>query len=179
MNNVIVATPVYRVAQPEMLACRDQVMATCKAADVGRAGVTRMADISRARNMLINMAFQRDEVTHVYFWDSDITTPHTGGEAGNLLDMMLAHDLPFVAGDCGGNNDSGCVGGASMLVRRDVFDAVSTQSLIYGDNHYAVFMPMIQDGEYMSEDYAFCYRWLNTGGDIFVDPDVVLVHGDK
>ena len=178
MNNVVIATPVYRNAMTEMLTCRNQVMDTCVTTEIGVAEVTRMADISRARNSLINMAFSQKFVTHVYFWDSDVTTPHTGGEHGNLIDMMLAHDLPFVAGDCGANDEIGRVGGASMLIRRDVFDTMSTPELQYGVEQYALFLPMIHEGVYLSEDYAFCQRWFNAGGDIFVDTNIVTKHLD-
>ena len=179
MSNVIIATPVYREAAPEMLECRRRVMNTRRSPNGGDVTVYRMADISRARNALINMAFSQESVTHVYFWDADIITPHTGGDVGNLIDMMLEHDLPFVAGDCGTIDSRGRVGGASMLIRRDVFDALSTPDLQYTPGYYAVFMPMIDDGEYLSEDYAFCQRWFNVGGHIHVDPEIVLEHLDQ
>ena len=31
-------------------------------------------------------------------------------------------------------------------------------------------------GHYFSEDWLFCYRWTNTGGDVFIDVSINLSH---
>jgi hypothetical protein len=45
-------------------------------------------------------------------------------------------------------------------------------------NRYALFDTMIdkETGEYLSEDYAFCRRWRDLGGDIWVDLESKLTH---
>jgi hypothetical protein len=45
-------------------------------------------------------------------------------------------------------------------------------------NRYALFETMIdkETGEYLSEDYAFCRRWRDLGGDIWVDLESKLTH---
>ena len=47
-----------------------------------------------------------------------------------------------------------------------------------GDNFYALFDTMIdpKDRRYLSEDYTFCRRWQDIGGDIWLDPSISLNH---
>lgn len=47
-----------------------------------------------------------------------------------------------------------------------------------GDNFYAMFDTMIDpiDRRYLSEDYTFCRRWQELGGDIWLDPSISLNH---
>lgn len=46
------------------------------------------------------------------------------------------------------------------------------------DNFYALFDTMIdpKDKRYLSEDYTFCRRWQEIGGDIWLDPSISLNH---
>lgn len=46
------------------------------------------------------------------------------------------------------------------------------------DNFYALFDTMIdpKDRRYLSEDYTFCRRWQEIGGDIWLDPSISLNH---
>lgn len=46
------------------------------------------------------------------------------------------------------------------------------------DNFYALFDTMIdpKDKRYLSEDYTFCRRWQELGGDIWLDPSISLNH---
>ena len=46
------------------------------------------------------------------------------------------------------------------------------------DQFYALFDTMIDpiDRRYLSEDYTFCRRWQDIGGDIFLDPSISLNH---
>jgi hypothetical protein len=41
---------------------------------------------------------------------------------------------------------------------------------------YALFDCMIEDGAYLSEDYAFCRRWRRLGGEIWLDQTSRLTH---
>lgn len=53
---------------------------------------------------------------------------------------------------------------------------ISNQSL--ADHFYALFDTMIDpiDRRYLSEDYTFCRRWQEIGGDIWLDPSISLNH---
>lgn len=46
------------------------------------------------------------------------------------------------------------------------------------DHFYAIFDTMIDpiDRRYLSEDYTFCRRWQDIGGDIWLDPSISLNH---
>lgn len=50
------------------------------------------------------------------------------------------------------------------------------------DNLYSLFDTMHDEGNnnaYLSEDYAFCKRWRDLGGKIWIDPDISLNHIGK
>lgn len=57
--------------------------------------------------------------------------------------------------------------------------AVGQSAAQQGSQHrFALFDPMIEPGtgEYLSEDYAFCKRWTDLGGDIWMDLQSKLDH---
>jgi UDP-glucose:(glucosyl)LPS alpha-1,2-glucosyltransferase len=41
---------------------------------------------------------------------------------------------------------------------------------------WAIFDTMIETGRYLSEDYAFCRRWQQLGGSVWLDPTIALDH---
>lgn len=41
---------------------------------------------------------------------------------------------------------------------------------------YALFDCAVKDGHYLSEDWLFCDRWRNMGGDVFIDVSIDLTH---
>ena len=77
-----------------------------------------------------------------------------------------------------------------MLISRLVLEkmAASYSALRYGGDHamrpgeaerdmkYAFFDTMIADGEYLPEDYSFCKRWRDIGGEIWIDLDSRFSH---
>jgi hypothetical protein len=53
----------------------------------------------------------------------------------------------------------------------------SLDSASASDNRFALFECMIaEDGTYLSEDFAFCKRWTDMGGEIWADLDSKLAH---
>jgi hypothetical protein len=84
------------------------------------------------------------------------------------------------------------VGTGFQLIRREVFERMMQEypelkyrkihaqdpSTPSGRHLYAFFDPLIdpETGEYLSEDYAFCKRWRDIGGDIWVDLHSKLRH---
>jgi len=68
-----------------------------------------------------------------------------------------------------------------MLITRRVFERLQAAhpELRYGGDHavsssgadlrYAYFDTMIADGAYLPEDYSFCKRWRDIGGEIWID----------
>lgn len=78
-----------------------------------------------------------------------------------------------------------------MLIKREVIlkmieqypdlkynNDVQMNGVNLGDNFYAFFDTMIdpKDRRYLSEDYTFCRRWQEMGGDIWLDPSISLNH---
>jgi hypothetical protein len=77
-----------------------------------------------------------------------------------------------------------------MLIHRRVFEGIATAypGLRYGGDHamrrgegeapanVAFFDTMIADGEYLPEDYSFCRRWRDIGGEIWIDLDSRFSH---
>jgi len=53
----------------------------------------------------------------------------------------------------------------------------SVDGALAGDNRFALFECMIaEDGTYLSEDFAFCKRWTDIGGEIWADLNSRLNH---
>jgi hypothetical protein len=53
----------------------------------------------------------------------------------------------------------------------------SIDAVIRSDNRFALFECMIaEDGTYLSEDFAFCKRWIDMGGEIWADLRSKLNH---
>jgi hypothetical protein len=70
-----------------------------------------------------------------------------------------------------------------MCIRRNVIEQMTQyyketicQHANGGPTFYGLFHPFIDDGLYLSEDYAFCRRWQNLGGEVWLDPKVKLSH---
>ena len=73
-----------------------------------------------------------------------------------------------------------------MLIKRAVFEQLSEtlpechyvdHSALTGPRHMvAYFEHLVMDGRRWSEDFTFCNRWLEAGGDIWLEPNVTLGH---
>lgn len=75
-----------------------------------------------------------------------------------------------------------------MMIKREVFSkmAEAYPNIVYRsdsrmDNFYdnkmhAFFDTSIEDGRYLSEDYTFCHRWRNIGGQVYICPWMKLDH---
>ena len=77
-----------------------------------------------------------------------------------------------------------------LMIRRDAVERLcatyqqlkykrdhSADAAIASDNRFALFECMIaEDGTYLSEDFAFCKRWTDMGGEIWADLDSRLSH---
>lgn len=84
----------------------------------------------------------------------------------------------------GGFAKVAAVGGGFMLVRRAVVEQVvaahpELTAEIEGEGPVSlVFEPLIEaeNGDYLSEDYAFCRRWRDLGGEVWADAESRLTH---
>lgn len=68
-----------------------------------------------------------------------------------------------------------CAAHPELMYRRT---STSTDALGNSPNRYALFDTMIDaaSGVYLSEDYAFCRRWTDLGGEIWMDLESRLTH---
>ena len=78
-------------------------------------------------------------------------------------------------------------GTGCMLIDRDVIDQMIAAHPEWEYTYdardgrgprrqWAIFDCEIEDGKYLSEDYAFCRRWQRMGGRIMLDTEVALTH---
>ncbi len=152
---------------------------------------THALDIVTARNELTRQALSVPEVTHVLFMDDDMVPPpqavrsllkhdvfivgglcHTrrGPSYHPILGKLYPAALGLEAGAMGFWYDHprgellevDATGGAFLLIKRDVFEAV-------GPNPWTP-----ADG--LSEDFSFCQRARNAGFNVHVDPEVDVGH---
>jgi hypothetical protein len=72
------------------------------------------------------------------------------------------------------------IGSAVMLIERAALVALSETDLVQPvatglpgpdgqPSGWTFFDPLVEDGDYLSEDYAFCARWRATGGSVWAD----------
>lgn len=164
------------------------------------------ADISLARSRLFD-AFLRSTATHMLMIDSDmgwnidaiirlftakkdvvaIAGPkksyplrfaaNHSDRAGNPLPLMM--DMTY--GCCEVTE----VGAAFMLITRNCAEKVAKAypelefEGLTSEPEHAVFMPLVMQRKYKSEDFAFCQRWVAIGGKVYIVPDVPLKHSGQ
>lgn len=161
--------------------------------------VPNEALVMRSRNHLV-WQFMQTDCTHLFFTDSDM-----GWKAGTIL-RLLSHGKDVVAGIgrrkqegppsyCANlvepvhvDKETGLVkaihvGAACLLLSRACIERMlaAYDTLKYLDvqaNRYetALFDTEIRDGKFWSEDYTFCRRWRDIGGDVWIDPEIYLEH---
>ena len=130
-------------------------------------------------------AFMESSHTHLLMVDSDISW------SAPDVPRLLEYAEPLVAGaylrrgmgdfavlldggepevDDRGLVEVAGVGAGFVLVHREAIQKLwaSHQDLVYrrpdGRERCALFLPLIEDGEMLAEDYSFCARWRQIGG---------------
>ncbi len=76
------------------------------------------------------------------------------------------------------------VGTGFLRIKRHVLEKMADVSLKFTETrdepvvhyHNIFSMGMGDDGQWWGEDYVFCKKWTNMGGEIWVDPDINFVH---
>lgn len=158
--------------------------------------------IPRGRNTCA-ATFLKSECTHLMFIDADIQfTPDDVANIWNLqkgvgvgVYPMKRDDAPYAAwvdGKLLTLQDMpkepfmvDYAGTGFMMINREVFTRLQEAhpeweyEESYGEA-WAFFQDPIEDGIHLSEDYFFCKRYREMGGEIWMDPQVRLKHvGNK
>lgn len=161
--------------------------------------------ITRARNSMAASFLETDH-THLMWIDADIEfSPDDVAALWNMdvdvavgvyamkkpdaawyaawVDGELVKDLDRFGG---GPVSVDYAGTGFMMIRRDVLEkmiAAYPETAYEGNDpsggertEYALFDTEIREGAYLSEDYLFCQRWRDMGGEIRMNPKVRLRH---
>jgi hypothetical protein len=113
--------------------------------------------------------------------------PNPGAAA---LKYVLEVDNPDAVICQGGFVKVRYAGTGFLMIRRDVLERMcahypqlqyrrdhSLDARVASENRFALFDCMIaDDGTYLSEDFAFCKRWSDMGGEIWADRNSALSH---
>jgi len=103
-------------------------------------------------------------------------------EGGQLSELLQSNgSYAVVPSSVTSNNDITQVkrvGMGLMLIGRIVFETLKGKCEIYNlDGQQIEFFRMgVFEGEFRTEDYDFCERWAQEGGEIFVMPQADIVH---
>jgi hypothetical protein len=125
-------------------------------------------------------------------WDKVKTTIQDGraNPAAAALKYVFEVDDPGAVVEKGGLIKVRYAGTGFLMIRRGALEKMcahypqlryrrdhSVDAASASDNRFALFECMIaDDGTYLSEDFAFCKRWTDIGGEIWADLDSKLRH---
>ena len=125
-------------------------------------------------------------------WDKVKTTIAAGrpNPAAAALKYVFEVDDPDAVDRTGGFIKVRYAGTGFLMIRRAALERMcarypqlryrrdhSLDAATASDNRFALFDCMIgEDGTYLSEDFAFCKRWTDMGGEIWADLDSRLNH---
>jgi len=159
------------------------------------------SNVNRARNSCA-AKFLAGDATHLMFVDADIQFNATdivklvghdkdivGGiyPQKTLPPKMVVNTLDNAKTE-GDLIEVGTLGTGFMLVKRTVFEQmIKAGATPYGDdiglsdvennNQYDFFNCTIDsNGRYLTEDWSFCRKWRELGGEIWADTTVALAH---
>jgi hypothetical protein len=125
-------------------------------------------------------------------WDKVKTSIETArsNPAAAALKYVVEVDDPNAVIEKGGFVKVRYAGTGFLMIRRGALERMcahypqlryrrdhSLEAATESDNRFALFESMITaDGTYLSEDFAFCQRWADMGGEIWADLDSKLSH---
>jgi hypothetical protein len=156
------------------------------------------SNVNRARNTCASK-FLSGDATHLMFVDADIKFNPTD------VVKLLTHDKDIVGGiypqktlppkmvvntiDNGKREGNlievGTIVSGFMLIKRTVFEKLieegatpyNDQMELINNNQYDFFQCTIDSrGRYLTEDWSFCRRWRQVGGEVWADLDIALEH---
>ena len=198
---ILIGTPVYdeQVTVPYFTS----VLKTVAAFRHKRPGVTfdthlpREISIARARNTLASLVLADERYSHLLFIDADmgfspaliakmidvcepvagVAYPRRVRNAAGGLDYYPNSVLPERRGEFA---RAELAGTGIMLIQRGVFERMRAAypDLEGSDGGFHPFAETIRssEGGFVGEDVAFCRRWTNIGGEIWVNTAETIIH---
>jgi len=159
------------------------------------------SNVNRARNSCA-AKFLAGDATHLMFVDADIQfraedinklVSHDKEIVGGIYPQKTLPPKMVVNTLDNGKREGdlvevGTLGTGFMLIKRVVFQAMIEEgaqkytdaiglSSVENDNQYDFFNCTIDsNGRYLTEDWSFCRRWRQLGGQIWADITIPLVH---
>ena len=159
------------------------------------------SNVNRARNSCA-AKFLAGDATHLMFVDADIQfraedinklVSHDKEIVGGIYPQKTLPPKMVVNTLDNGKREGdlvevGTLGTGFMLIKRVVFQAMIEEgaqkytdaiglSSVENDNQYDFFNCTIDsNGRYLTEDWSFCRRWRQIGGQIWADTTIPLVH---
>lgn len=153
--------------------------------------------IQSARNEIFKLALE-GEYDALVFVDSD-----QGWNPDDFL-TLLSHDVDIIGGVVPSKNDligfnakalpegftvnkDGLievrgVGTGFLKISLNAMKQIWEQSIPYdydGKEGRSVFEPRVINGKFVGEDIAFCMKWREMGGKVYIDPNIVCSHIGK
>jgi hypothetical protein len=161
--------------------------------------------VTRARNNLIAKAMSKPDITHFMFIDADVSFepndvykliamdkdvacglyPKKGYPIEYVLNKLNKDDEPDETGHIKVKH----AGTGFMLIKREVIEKMFEHyshlkyrndlklDPVFEPYMYALFDTQLSnEGIYLSEDYLFCERWIEMGGEVWVDTTIKLGH---
>jgi hypothetical protein len=151
--------------------------------------------IQYARNTLVKQFLESDN-DEIIFIDSDqawepedlIKLIHSDKDFIGVAVHLKTHDERYNVRFIDNNIDSKglllveSVGTGFLKVSRNAMQKISDLSTEYeynGIKYYSVFELDIIDGQAITEDFVFCKKWKDLGGDIYIDTTLKSFHIGK
>ena len=165
--------------------------------------LTNESLVTRARNTLVAKFLAKPTSTHLFFVDADIgwepwhllaLIMRDKDVIGGLYPMKTLPIKWVVNGIPGAESvDDGLLevsktGTGFLLIKRHVFEKLDAHPGVipytadigldpmYNEFMKTYFDTAVRDGRYYSEDWDFCEKWRDQGGQVFVDKRVTLKH---
>jgi len=165
--------------------------------------LTNESLVTRARNTLVAKFLAKSESTHMFFVDADIgwepwhliaLIMRDKDVIGGLYPMKtlpikwVVNGLPGAESVDDGLLEVTKTGTGFMLIKRHVFEKLNAHSGVtqytadigldpkYNEFMRTYFDTVVREGRYYSEDWDFCEKWRDVGGQVYVDKRVLLKH---
>ncbi len=195
---VMFATPIYGGGQPIYIAGLWALSGDC--VKVGMETCLKLhpdADPIRGRTMILSQFLADDRWTHLFWIDSDIMATTAQVFRLLLVDRDIAVGVPpikqypmtypFFPIDGNADDDGFCrthsaVTGFMCIKRSTILKMIEKYpELKLKNGGWRLFDNMIcpTTGDYLTEDYAFCRRWTDMGGEIHADVHSKLGHSGQ